>query len=235
MYAKRLKNFIYLTLLFLPILQASSLTVVAIAEVFTHNEKGNYGGIPADMISGTGMNSNPFEQYAPPTSWSWPTSEPSTWTVTSNAYADEWQSGALLNSGSSINSKVGWAIFDLGASYDLDTFYIWNERENSNRYTKTFNVYIAETPSVAPSHGPTSGALDYDFSSGGTGWTKVNTSGILTGTHRGNQTVDLDGYTGRYVSVEILSNNGDANRVGLAEVAVTIVLPPPKGTLLRIE
>ena len=214
------------------LIQAATLNVAAIVEVFSHNEKVNYGGKPGDMIAGTGMNGN-TDDNAPPTAlWSWPITHPSTWTVTSNSYKDEWQSGDLLDSGTSTNSKIGWAIFDLGSAHNLDTFYIWNARENNTRYTKTFNVYIASSPTVAPSHGPTNNtSIDYDFSSGG--WTLINTGGSLAGTHQGNQSLVLQGNLARYIAVEILSNNGDGNRVGLAEVGITFI--PAKGTLFRID
>ncbi|MBT3294476.1 MAG: hypothetical protein HN919_14795 [Verrucomicrobia bacterium] len=208
---------------------AADAEVVAIPTVFCHNEKNNYTGYITDMITGTGMNGNGQDYTG-----SWPTNMPSSWTATTSAYQAEWQSGALLDSGVSINSKIGWAIFDLGSVYTLDTFYIWNVRENSGRYTKTFNVYVAEAPTAAPTHGPTSGGDDYDFSSGGTGWTLINTGAPLNGTFRGDQTVDISGNSGRYVAVEILFNNGDGSRVGLAEVGITII-PPPEGTVVLIR
>jgi len=41
-----------------------------------------------------------------------------------------------------------------------------------------------------------------------------------------NDIVDLGGIAARYVAIEILSNGGDANRVGLAEIAVTAQVIP---------
>jgi len=191
---------------------------IPITGVYGHNEKTNYTGTITDMIIGSGMNGYGVDGKA-----GWPAGEgdPSTWTATSTNYGCEWQSGDLLaGTENPTNGKIGWAIFDLGAAAVLDDLYIWNERENSARYTKTFNVYVAETPTVAPTHGPTgSSSIDYDFSSGG--WTLINTGGALTGTWKGSQVVDLGGITGQYVAIEILSNGGDAARVGLAEVAIT--------------
>jgi hypothetical protein len=229
-------------------------TVVPVVEVFCHNEKENHGGKPSDMISGTGMNGNPFEQYAPPTSWSWPTNNPSEWIATGGGYADEWQSGDLLEAqtpaedldpagvvlGDGVaptGGKVGWAVFDLGESVvALDHLYLWNQRENSGRYSKSFNVHVAAAPTVAVPHGPTGGnSRDYDFASGG--WTLINGGGALAGTQQGSQIISLQGLTARYVAVEILANNGDENRVGLAEVGITRKTepPPPPGTVFSVR
>jgi len=237
MLGKHIATFLSIIIMNVVVLLAASPSVLTINEVFTHNEKGNFGGLPSDMISGTGMNGNPNEQYAPPTSWSWPTSDPSTWTTNgTNRYWDEWQSNRILDSVSSVNNKIGFAIFDLGEIFNLEIFYIWNERENSNRYTKTFSVYLSSSPTVLPTHGPTnSTTVDCDFSSGGTGWTLINSGGELTGTHQGNQTIDLSSHQGRYIAVEILTNNGDPNRVGLAEVGVTGSPLTSKGTFFLIE
>ena len=196
---------------------------IAVSDVYGHNEKDNYDGKINDMIIGSGMNG-----YGVDGNPGWPVGEgdPSTWTATSNGYQSEWQSQDLLDDELPVNDKIGWAAFDLGAATaNLDELYLWNVRENSGRYTKTFNVYVAETPTVALTHGPKDGtSIDYDFSSGG--WTLINTGGPLNGTYRGNQVVSLGGNTARYVAVEILSNNGDGNRVGLAEVGITVIPEP---------
>lgn len=205
---------------------AHAATVIPITEAYAHNEFSNFTQGEDDMINGSGMNDNPETGDA-----GWPAGEglPSTWTTTSNAYQSEWQSGALLSGAT--NSKVGWAAFDLGSvTTALDELYIWHIRENSARFAATYNVYVASTPTVALSHGPdsTNSAIDYDFASGG--WTKINDS-ALTGTYQGASVIDLEGTTGRYVAIEILSNNGDANRVGFAEIGITAI-PEPSAALL---
>ncbi|MGB1131296.1 MAG: Ig-like domain-containing protein, partial [Haloferula sp.] len=43
----------------------------------------------------------------------------------------------------------------------------------------------------------------------------------LNGAYQGDQVVSLGGAAARYVGIEMMSNNGDANRVGFAEVAIT--------------
>ena len=205
-------------------LDAGGAGAIPIADVYGHNEQDNFGmGFITDMINGSGMNDNDADGVP-----GWPAGEgdPSTWTVTSNAWQAEWQSRDLLGDGDEgedvpTNGKIGWAVFDLGASTaDLEDLYIWNQRENNGRYTASFNVYVANSPAVPLVHGPTnSTSIDYDFSSGG--WALINPGGPLNGAFQGDQVVGLGGITGRYVAIEILANNGDQDRVGLAEVAVT--------------
>lgn len=189
-----------------------------IVDVYAHNERDNFEGKVNDMINGSGMNGLGINGAR-----NFPSGQglPSTWQVTSNSYQAEWQSQDLLDAGENpTNGKIGWTVFDLGSvKSSLDELHIWNIREASARRTATFNVYVAAAPTVALAHGPTTTtSIDYDFSSGG--WTKINSS-ELTGTFQGYQVVDLDGINGRYVAIEILSNGGDAARVGLAEVAIT--------------
>ena len=206
--------------------------VVTVTDVFGHNEQDNFGqGFITDMIIGSGMNG-----YGNDGNPGWPAGEgdPSTWSATSNAWQAEWQSRDLLDAGESpTNGKIGWTIFDLGGStVNLENLYIWNQRENAGRFTASFNVYVADVPTVAPVHGPTnSTSIDYDFSSGG--WTLINGGGALTGTYRGEQVVSLNGETAQYVAIEILANGGDSARVGLAEVAITAnAIPEPSAFAL---
>ncbi|MDX1680310.1 MAG: PEP-CTERM sorting domain-containing protein [Akkermansiaceae bacterium] len=201
-------------------------TVLSITEVYAHNEYSNFTQGEDDMINGSGINGT-AESGDP----SWPSGQgdPSTWTATSNAYQTEWQSGNQLDSGTSINSKIGWAVFDLGASTaNLENLYIWHIRENSGRVAATYNVYVGTTSVSGLTHGPdnTSSSVDYDFSSAG--WSLV-TSG--TGTYRDTSTISLGNATGRYIGIEILTSGGDTSRVGFSEVAVTQI-PEPSVALL---
>lgn len=223
-------------------LAANAAIVIPATDIFTHNEKDNFGGNPGDLINGSGMNDN--DTTGGPL-----VGDPSTWTATSSSYQAEWQSGDLLlaqtpaedldPSGGSIgdgnggiNGKIGWAIVDLGAStVDLENIYIWHIRENSGRVATDFNVYLADAPTVAPFHGPTgNNSRDYDFASGG--WSSVATG--LVGTQRGDEVVSLGGATGRYIGLEIINNNGDGDRVGFAELAVTQVPEPASLALLGL-
>jgi len=124
----------------------------------------------------------------------------------------------------------------------LEELYLWNIREGTaqGRRILTYNLYYATAPAVDLPSAPTdpTTTVDYDFSSDG--WTKVNTGGALTLAQRGSQpdpangVIDLSGIAARYVAVEILTNAGDANRTGLAEVGITYV-PPPDSTVLIIR
>jgi len=210
-------------------LGASAATVIPVTEVFGHNERDNYDGKINDMIIGSGMNT-----YGNDGNPGWPAGEgdPSTWTATGSAYQQEWQSQDLLDAGENpTNGKIGWTVFDLGSSVaSLENLYIWHIRENTGRVASSFNVYVAETPTVGVTHGPTgSTSIDYDFSSGG--WTLINDAAPLTGTYRGTSVIGLEGNTGRYVGIEILTNAGDTTRVGFAEVGITAI-PEPSAALL---
>jgi hypothetical protein len=190
---------------------------VGIVDVFGHNEKENYGGKINDMIIGSGMNG-----YGDDGNPGWPSGEglPSTWTATGSGYAQEFVSGDLLDDEVPSNSKIGWIVVDIGAVSALDSLYLWNVRNAGDGWTASFNVYVAETPSVAVTHGPSDGtSIDYDFHLGA-GWTKIN-GAALTGTRNGDQVVSLSGNSGQYVALEILTNGGNADRAGFAEVGLT--------------
>ena len=150
--------------------------------------------------------------------------------------SDEWQSGDLLGDGETgddtpTNSKIGWIVFDLGSVQTLDELYIWHVRENAGRVATDFNVYVASTPTVSLTNGPTGGnSIDYDFSSGG--WSTVATG--LVGTHQGSSVVDLSGNSGQYIGLEMIANGGDSQRVGFAEVGITAVPEPSVFVLIGL-
>jgi len=174
--------------------------------------------------------------------------DPSQWVANSNAWQLEWQSHTLL--AGAANSKIGWVALDLGSVLSqLDQLYIWNERENNTRNTKLYNVYYASTPTVglpgepgqqalSADVGASGGAGDYDFASGG--WTQIGSTADMSdrfdageGTIA-NDVVALGGISARYIAIEMLSNDGDANRVGLAEVVITQIPEPSSLALLGL-
>jgi hypothetical protein len=207
---------------------AHGAVLVPIVDVFGHNEGTNFGGEIDDMINGSGMNGN--DATGSPT---WPAGQgtPDTWTWTgvSTTYQAEWQSRALLQPADSpTNGKIGWTILDLGSStVGLADLYVFHVRETGTRVATDFNVYVAASPTVPVTSGPTSGAADYDFASGGWSLVEANFTG---GTQSGTSTISLDNTTGRYIGIEILANGGDATRVGFQEIGVTAI--PEPGALM---
>ena len=148
--------------------------------------------------------------------------DPSTWTINSTAWADDWQ-GFSTPSG-----NTTWAVLDLGSpTPNLDQIYLWNVQENNarDRGTNSFNIFHATSPTITPP--TTSGNVTaYDFASGG--WSKINGIFSLTqGTGNGDdgQSFDVSAAGGaRYIGLQIISNHGGF-RVGFAEVAFTTRIP----------
>ena len=148
--------------------------------------------------------------------------DPSTWTINSTAWADDWQ-GFSTPSG-----NTTWAVLDLGSpTPNLDQIYLWNVQENNarDRGTNSFNIFHSTSPTITPP--TTSGNVTaYDFASGG--WSKINGGFSLTqGTGNGDngQSFDVSAAGGaRYIGLQIISNHGGF-RVGFAEVAFTTRIP----------
>ena len=146
--------------------------------------------------------------------------DPSTWTISSTAWADDWQGFSSDNSGNNT-----WVVLDLGAqTAGLDRMYLWNVQEGNalDRGTSTFDVYYASSPSEAAPD--TSGAVTpYDF--GGGGWTQLSTGNNLAqGIQIGDSGEDFDisGASGaRYIGLHLTANHGGF-RTGLAEIAITV-------------
>ncbi|MEZ7921125.1 MAG: lamin tail domain-containing protein [Akkermansiaceae bacterium] len=149
--------------------------------------------------------------------------DPTTWTISSTAWADDWQGFSADNSGNNT-----WAVLDLGAlTANLDQMYLWNVQETNalDRGTSMFNVYYASSPSESVPD--TSGAVTpYDFKSGG--WTLLSTGNDLAqGTQIGDpgEVFDISGASGaRYIGLHLTANHGGF-RTGLAEVVFTTGIP----------
>jgi len=154
--------------------------------------------------------------------------DPSTWTVSSNAWADDWQGFASPTAG----TNNTWAVIDLGApAASIETMYLWNVQEGITapgngqwaRGTNEFEVFYATAPTIAPP--ATSGATTpYDFTSGG--WTSAGATVLFRGGGLGDtgQSYDLSDAAGaRYIGLKLLSNHG-GNRTGFAEIAFTDVV-----------
>ncbi|MDA7789850.1 hypothetical protein N8967_03900, partial [Akkermansiaceae bacterium] len=94
--------------------------------------------------------------------------DPSTWTVASTAWADDWQGFSADNTGDNT-----WVVMDLGAPVaGLSTMYLWNVQEGNalDRGVKDFEVFYATNPALSP---PVTGGTvtPYSFTSGG--WTSI--------------------------------------------------------------
>ncbi len=225
---------------------ATAATVIPVTIAYGHNNRDNFGGNITDVYNGSGMNGYDWTNgqannyvAAPPT---WPAGEgdPSTWTITSSQYRDEWQSDAILDATTSINSKIGWIIFNLGSpTVGLDEMYLWNGRQIGTNTMKDFNLYYSTSPVVPANQGPTNTtSVDYDF--GVAAWTKVNSSSVLTLADNNNATpqgvYSLGGVTAQYVAIEILNKHAAGpyatnTRVGFGEVGFTAI-PEPSAALL---
>jgi hypothetical protein len=142
--------------------------------------------------------------------------DPSTWTVSSTAWADDWQGFSSDNTGDNT-----WVVVELdGSTANLDQMYLWNVQENAlDRGVNGFDIYFSDNPTVTPP--ATSGAVTpYSFASGG--WTQLSTGNTLArGTQVGDagQSFDVSGAAGaKYIGLHITSNHGGP-RTGLAEIA----------------
>lgn len=198
-------------------------SIITPVDSFGSNEKDNYGGNLGDLTNGSGMNDNPDTGGTMP-------SDINSWVASSSHYKAEWQTQDLLGDGEAgedlpTNGKIAWAIIDLGSAQSLGELHLWHIRENNGRWASDFNVYVAASPTVAPSSGPTNNtSSDYDFASGG--WTTIATG--ETGSFKGKSVIALNGSVAQYVGLEIIANNGDTQRTGFAELAVTQGTPIPE-------
>jgi len=210
-------------------LAANAATVVPVTAISGHNNRDNFGGNLGDLTSGEEMAKGNVN-------------DPSTWTTTTNGFATQWQAWARLDSGTSNNGKIGWAALDFGTTtVGLQNLYLWNVRDNpTTRGVNEYNIYYANTLGAALPAAPTSntGTVDYTFS-GANGWTKFNASLLTLATANttigsgAEGTIALGGISARYVAIEIISAKGvdAAGRVGLGEMAVTVI-PEPSSFLL---
>jgi len=146
-----------------------------------------------------------------------------TWTH-STGWQDDWQ-GVYT---------AGWMVLDLGSIVsDLESMYIWNVNENTHtdRGVATMDVYYTNDPTVTPP--ATSGTVQpYDFSSGG--WTPLgSTVSVPEGGTNISEIVDVSAIPeARYIGLDLLTNHGAGDRVGVAEVQFTTVVPEPSTLVL---
>ena len=129
--------------------------------VTASQDKNNYGGTLSDLISG--------EEMTKPTA-----NDPSTWTTTTNNYADGWNQQGLLSGAA--NGKIAWVVIDLGsevAGLEDALFWAWRHSSSAANNVNQYNLYLATSPTVAPPAATTT-ITDYDFASGG--WTQFGST-----------------------------------------------------------
>ena len=184
-------------------------------EAFHQGDSLDGNGSVLKAIDGSGMDKLDFD-------------DPSTWTVASTAWADDWQGFSSDNSGDNT-----WAVIDLGAPVaSLSTMYLWNVEETNalDRGVKDFEVFHATSPTLLPP--TTSGTVTpYGFASGG--WTAIGGSELKMGIQIGDagQAYDLSDAAGaRYIGLKLTSNYGGF-RTGFAEVAFSDAADPDALTL----
>jgi len=157
--------------------------------------------------------------------------DPSTWTVGSTAWQDDWQGFATPA------ADATWAVLDLGGpTADLNRMYLWNVQETGalDRGMADFNIWYSNSPTSAPP--ATSGtATNYSFGSGG--WTQLGgTQNLPIGTQVGDAgtSFDVSGASGaQFIGIEIMTNHGGI-RSGFAEVAFTTIPEPSSMALLLV-
>lgn len=158
---------------------------------------------------------------------------PTTWTH-DGAWENNWQgNGPFTVVSPTLGTRNGsaWFVADLGQSYvDLDKMWLWNVREGGglNRSLRDFDLYYADSPTVAP---VTNSA--YNFASGG--WTSLGSYTIAQGTGSGpaEGILDLTGIPqARYIGLDLLTNYGSNFRVGFAELEFSTPEPATLTALL---
>ena len=200
-------RFLLLVLATVATLDAAEIPIAGI-EAFHQGDTLDGSGSPLRTIDGSGMTKGDAD-------------DPSTWTVSNTAWANDWQGFSADNTGGNT-----WAVLDLGdPAADLKTMYLWNVQETNalDRGTFQFKVFHATAPAVAP---PSTSAnvTPYDFASGG--WMALGSSVLSRGIQIGDpgQAYDVSGAAGaRYIGLQLLSNHGSNVRTGFAEIAFTDV------------
>jgi len=190
-------------------------------EMLTANASswGHDGRVPELAINGSGLI---------------PVSETGTW-VHSTSATSQWLS-RIGPTGSHPAIEGQWFEIKLGEATALGEMKIWNNNEAKEGYDYTgrqvndFKVWVANDPTLEPALNDTSETfLPFDFEAAG--WTQIGgvhsmDSHVASNDYTGETPINLGGVTATNVAIEILSNHGDANWLGLAEIQLTAVPEP---------
>ncbi|MBT8043882.1 MAG: PEP-CTERM sorting domain-containing protein [Verrucomicrobiae bacterium] len=166
--------------------------------------------------------------------------DPATWTWTSGSYQQTWHANSILDSTSTINSKIGWVVMDLGTVVDnLENLYMWasstGQTAGGAEQVRNYNLYyssgvgIAALPAMPNSKGTTG---DYDFSSGD--WASVGSNTLGSAHGAVSNTNSLGGISARYIGIEVMTIGGDDDRMAIAQVEITAVPEPSTTALLGL-
>ena len=152
--------------------------------------------------------------------------------------------GDEFNFLSALGNTTGWFKVDLGQTYPLQDAFFFNFNPddfegagNESRGVASANIYYLDAPSD-PSSNDDGNASPFDP----TGWTQLGSTFNFTQAPTGdvNQTVpdviDFGNAPARFVALDILSNHGHADFVGLGEIQFfEVEIPDPSVDLVVIE
>jgi len=168
------------------------------------------------------------------------TNNPSVWVWNDVSYQATWHANSILDSGTSANGKIGWAVLDLGNIVNrLSKLYMWAsstpQTGGGTEQVRNYNIYyssgvgIDALPPMPNSKGTTG---DYDFSSGD--WILIgsNTLGSVHGAVSNTNNLNL--VSARYIGIEVMTIGGVDNRLAIAQIEITMT-PPPAGTVIYFK
>lgn len=122
---------------------------------------------------------------------------------------DAWLSCQTSESPYKVREEGHWIMYDLGNSYVMHEMTLWN----INAYQKT-NMGAQE--------------IVVDYSTNGEDWTELGyytmSEGSASSFYQGEQALNFNGVSARYVLITLLSNYGDTNCSGLAEVRINATI-----------
>ena len=112
-----------------------------------------------------------------------------------------------------------WARVDLGATYTVDTMYVWNYHEQAaGRGMRDTKIYYSTVETADASNFASGDWTLFGAKTMTTGWT--GTAGPYTPT----DAIALGGFTAQIIGIEILNSVSDGNNVGIGKLQFDGVL-----------
>lgn len=131
-----------------------------------------------------------------------------------------WESCSMSNNPNPARGVSHWIRYDLGQNYDLGQMHFWNYNYPGETDKGVANVII-------------------DYSTNGANWqggiTHTMAQAQASGFYEGETGPQLGGVTARYLLLTFLSNHGDNNCYGFAEMRVGIYQDPCNDIALNID